>query len=81
MAYRPFCSARCADVDLGRWLDGRYRIPAEEPPDGLDEPAEEASAAGCAQVRRNGRGLSRRALDRPDDIFYKRVSRPSRVPR
>ena len=28
--YRPFCSRRCADVDLGRWLKGRYAIPAEE---------------------------------------------------
>ncbi len=25
---RPFCSRRCADVDLGRWLTGQYRIPA-----------------------------------------------------
>ena len=23
-AYRPFCSARCRDVDLGRWLGGGY---------------------------------------------------------
>jgi len=28
--YRPFCSRRCADVDLGRWLTGGYVIPAEE---------------------------------------------------
>lgn len=27
--YRPFCSRRCADVDLGRWLAESYRIPAE----------------------------------------------------
>jgi hypothetical protein len=27
--YRPFCSRRCADVDLGRWLTEGYRIPAE----------------------------------------------------
>jgi uncharacterized protein len=26
-AYRPFCSRRCADVDLGRWLTGSYVIP------------------------------------------------------
>jgi len=26
--YRPFCSRRCADVDLGRWLTGGYAIPA-----------------------------------------------------
>jgi endogenous inhibitor of DNA gyrase (YacG/DUF329 family) len=25
---RPFCSRRCADVDLGRWLTGQYRLPA-----------------------------------------------------
>ncbi len=33
--YRPFCSRRCADVDLGRWLTGGYAIPgdAEELPD------------------------------------------------
>ncbi len=33
---RPFCSKRCADIDLGRWLGESYRIPAEEPPDGFD---------------------------------------------
>ena len=25
--YRPFCSQRCADVDLGRWIGGDYRVP------------------------------------------------------
>jgi uncharacterized protein len=25
---RPFCSQRCADVDLGRWFTGAYRVPA-----------------------------------------------------
>ena len=30
--YRPFCSGRCADVDLGRWFSGRYRIPTDETP-------------------------------------------------
>lgn len=24
--YKPFCTARCQDVDLGRWLTGIYRI-------------------------------------------------------
>lgn len=28
--YRPFCSKRCADVDLARWLRGDYRIPGDE---------------------------------------------------
>ncbi|MDE7547030.1 DNA gyrase inhibitor YacG [Acetobacter fabarum] len=27
--YRPFCSRRCADVDLGRWFGGNYRISGE----------------------------------------------------
>lgn len=27
-AYRPFCSSRCADIDLGRWLSDSYAIPA-----------------------------------------------------
>jgi hypothetical protein len=31
--YRPFCSKRCADIDLGRWLTGAYAIPAEEEDD------------------------------------------------
>ena len=31
MDYRPFCSKRCANIDLGRWLGGNYTIPAEEP--------------------------------------------------
>lgn len=34
--YAPFCSKRCADVDLGRWLGGTYAIPAEEPPSEAD---------------------------------------------
>jgi hypothetical protein len=39
---RPFCSKRCADVDLHRWLGGVYAIPAKEsdqeptPPEGKD---------------------------------------------
>jgi endogenous inhibitor of DNA gyrase (YacG/DUF329 family) len=26
-SYRPFCSRRCADIDLGRWFGEEYRIP------------------------------------------------------
>ncbi|MGE3303861.1 MAG: DNA gyrase inhibitor YacG [Hyphomonadaceae bacterium] len=32
-AYRPFCSKRCADVDLNRWLTGSYVMPGEESED------------------------------------------------
>jgi endogenous inhibitor of DNA gyrase (YacG/DUF329 family) len=35
--YRPFCSARCAEVDLGRWFTGAYRT--------AGEPAEPAAPA------------------------------------
>jgi endogenous inhibitor of DNA gyrase (YacG/DUF329 family) len=30
---RPFCSGRCARIDLGRWLKGAYRIATEEAPE------------------------------------------------
>ena len=32
---RPFCSKRCADVDLQRWFTGRYAIPGVEVEDDL----------------------------------------------
>jgi endogenous inhibitor of DNA gyrase (YacG/DUF329 family) len=28
--HRPFCSHRCALIDLGRWLGGNYRVPTKE---------------------------------------------------
>jgi endogenous inhibitor of DNA gyrase (YacG/DUF329 family) len=28
--YKPFCSRRCADVDLQRWLTGAYVLPVDE---------------------------------------------------
>lgn len=33
--YRPFCSKRCADVDLNRWLRGSYAVPGEPLADGI----------------------------------------------
>lgn len=33
--HRPFCSARCRLIDLGRWLNDDYRIPTEELPEDL----------------------------------------------
>jgi len=29
-AFHPFCSTRCANIDLNRWLNGSYVIPASE---------------------------------------------------
>ena len=38
--FRAFCSQRCADVDLNRWLSGVYAVPGKE-----DEEEEDGSAA------------------------------------
>lgn len=34
--FRPFCSKRCADIDLGRWFNESYSVPVVEE-DGGDE--------------------------------------------
>jgi endogenous inhibitor of DNA gyrase (YacG/DUF329 family) len=31
--YRPFCSERCKNVDLGAWASEGFRMPADAPPD------------------------------------------------
>lgn len=33
-AFRPFCSRRCADIDLAKWFRGDYAIPGDPPDDG-----------------------------------------------
>ncbi|MBA2126689.1 DNA gyrase inhibitor YacG [Hyphomicrobium methylovorum] len=47
-AYRPFCSRHCADIDLGRWFSGSYRVSGRaddddtgELPQRPNEPSEE----------------------------------------
>lgn len=30
LRYKPFCSKRCSDIDLNRWLTGAYAIPVVE---------------------------------------------------
>jgi len=37
--YRPFCSKRCADLDLGKWLNGSYAV-ASQDEDDIDELSE-----------------------------------------
>jgi len=32
-AFKPFCSKRCADIDLNRWLSGVYGVPVKEDED------------------------------------------------
>ncbi|MBT8154659.1 DNA gyrase inhibitor YacG [Epibacterium ulvae] len=31
--YRPFCSRRCADIDLAKWMNGAYAMPSQDPQD------------------------------------------------
>ena len=40
-AHRPFCSPRCRDLDLGRWLKGDYAIPATESDDDASPPSQD----------------------------------------
>jgi endogenous inhibitor of DNA gyrase (YacG/DUF329 family) len=37
----PFCSMRCKQVDLGRWLDEKYSLPHEANEDEPDEPLDD----------------------------------------
>ena len=46
--YRPFCSRRCADRDLAKWLDGSYATPSRDPED--MEAAAEAAADAAARA-------------------------------
>ncbi|MEP3329107.1 DNA gyrase inhibitor YacG [Sedimentitalea sp.] len=39
--YRPFCSRRCADRDLGKWLNGSYAVPSQRLDD-VDGEADES---------------------------------------
>jgi uncharacterized protein len=41
--FRPFCSKRCADVDLNRWLSGVYAVPVTE---NDDEDGDDAGRPG-----------------------------------
>jgi len=52
--FRPFCSKRCADVDLHSWMGGHYAVPAVEPPDDweatLDAALDEANDDGSSEL-------------------------------
>ena len=36
--YRPFCSRRCSDIDLSRWMTGAYAVPSEDEEDTPPQP-------------------------------------------
>jgi uncharacterized protein len=52
--YRPFCSRRCADVDLSRWLRGAYAIPVE------DDSDEDGESADGSPIESDGDAKSRK---------------------
>ncbi len=54
-SYRPFCSKRCADVDLGRWLKGSYAIPVTEDDDEDGRPAADASVKPQGRDHEDGK--------------------------
>ncbi|MEM8776062.1 MAG: DNA gyrase inhibitor YacG [Pseudomonadota bacterium] len=45
--YRPFCSSRCANRDLGHWLRGDYAIPSNE----LEDMVEDAEPVAPGQEK------------------------------
>ncbi|MFN3623948.1 MAG: DNA gyrase inhibitor YacG [Hyphomicrobium sp.] len=55
-AFRPFCSKRCRDVDLARWLGDGYAIPG-----GAPEADEDGEEPGAGETR----GAPRRDDDEP----------------
>lgn len=48
--YRPFCSRRCADIDLSKWLSGSYAVPSDDPED--IEAAMDAAEAALGEPRK-----------------------------
>lgn len=48
--YRPFCSKRCADIDLAKWVSGGYAVPSTDPED-IEEAIEAAERARQEETR------------------------------
>lgn len=54
--YRPFCSKRCADIDLGKWMTGAYAVPSQGEDD-AEELFSELEKAAQEQPENGGRKL------------------------
>lgn len=48
--WRPFCSARCKQIDLGEWASEGYRVPSSPPDAPLDEI--DYQPPGTGEIRR-----------------------------
>lgn len=59
--FAPFCSRRCADVDLSRWLKGSYAIPGreagEDDEDGISSSNSPENNRQSHQMRHDGKGM------------------------
>ncbi len=58
-AFAPFCSQRCADVDLSRWLKGGYAIPGNEAGDDEDGGVSSSNSHENNDVRDRAKGMDR----------------------
>jgi uncharacterized protein len=54
--YRPFCSRRCADVDLSRWLGGAYAIPDSGESEDGDEGSDSEGMPPASGADKDGPG-------------------------
>ena len=52
--FQPFCSGRCADIDLGRWLKGAYRVETEETAEESGEAPESSNLQAGPAAAENG---------------------------
>jgi len=50
LEHRPFCSHRCRDVDLARWLQGAYAIPGGSAD--ADEDGDDAATRSAGEARK-----------------------------
>lgn len=55
-SYRPFCSRRCTDIDLARWLNGTYAVPGGQAD--ADEDGDDAKAKAAEGAATGSRGNS-----------------------
>lgn len=56
-AFRPFCSRRCADVDLSRWLKGTYAIPGERAGEEGEEGFDASNSPENNPLRRDAKSM------------------------
>lgn len=53
--YKPFCSKRCADIDLGKWFSGAYAITSRSADEDEDDSNSEAPMKDADEDAQKGR--------------------------